>query len=152
MGIRLRANRFGTHVDGAPYGGDAFENDCSPNPTCGSWIDNGGGSGGRSGAPGRVGTSSLAATRSDKDRNDRNHPIEKTELQISQCLFEFKLPAYVMAFVLLIKPLLERRKIIEHGGGIHIRFARKRFERLRPRGALPISSILFNSAPAALLL
>src|SRR5947208_2080533 len=46
------------------------------------------------------------------------------------------LPAGFFALVLFVEPLLEWRKVVEDGGGIHLALAADGFQRVRPRLAL----------------
>src|SRR5262249_31919287 len=45
-------------------------------------------------------------------------------------------PVDLVALVLFVKPLLERREVVENRGGVHLLFAGHGLERFRPRLAL----------------
>src|ERR1019366_6842305 len=46
------------------------------------------------------------------------------------------IPANLVPRILLVEPFLQRRKVIEDGGRIHLPLARQGFECVRPRAAL----------------
>src|SRR5258708_36275746 len=46
------------------------------------------------------------------------------------------IPATLVSRVLLVKPLLQRRKVVDYGARIHLPLARQGFECVRPRTAL----------------
>src|SRR5216683_1338009 len=66
-------------------------------------------------------------------RNDKNLSFSASCEASSTDLL---IPAYLVSRVLLIEPLLQRRKVVEDGARIHLPLASQSFERVRPRTAL----------------
>jgi hypothetical protein len=62
------------------------------------------------------------------------------------------LPAYRLALVLLVQPLLQRGEVVEDGGGVHFARRRRSSPGLPARGGFrPFPAWRFRLAPASLL-
>src|SRR5258708_10961542 len=75
-----------------------------------------------------------------RDSSARSAPQNDKHLRFSAsfeaCSTDLLIPAYLVSRVLLIKPLLQRRKVVEYGARIHLPLASQSLECVRPRATL----------------
>src|SRR5271157_5119524 len=62
--------------------------------------------------------------------------MERREPATSRSLLIAHLPPHLLAFVLFVEPMLQRREVFQHGAGIHLTLAGEGVKRVGPRLAL----------------